>query len=141
MPPEAIRTSDHSPRVLIAVSDDGVRESLHTMLQEAGYDILEAASGLIAFTTLLASRHPLTVLLDSHLSGTNAAGQLLSLAAVDGPLARHQYVLLTTETVERSSDWLRRIRAARAVRVIEMPFDVEDVLRAVAQLAYHDIPA
>ncbi len=119
------------PPVVLAVSDDDLREVLRMLFEEAGYDVLEAPSGLTAFMLLLQSQVPLVVLLDRYLRGTSAAEQLLALAA-SGQLARHRFVFLTPDGAERLPYGFRQHVTAQAIPVLAMPFEFDDMLQTVA---------
>lgn len=116
--------------VMLAVSDNELRAVLRMLFEEAGYAVIEASSGPIAFTLLLRSRRPLVVVLDRYLRGTDAAEKLLALAAA-GPLARHRFLFLMTERLERQPQSIRQRIISQAIPVVAMPFEFEDMLHAV----------
>lgn len=120
------------PPVMLAVSDDDLRAVLRMLFEDAGYRVVEASSGLTAFTHLEQSQVPLVVLLDRYLRGARAAEQLLELA-VSGQLARHRFVFLTPDGQERLPQLLRRHITSQAIPVLAMPFEFDDMLRKIAR--------
>lgn len=119
------------PSVMLAVSDDELRRVLRMLFEEAGYDVVEASSGLTTFSLLLQSRVPLVVLLDRYLRGTDATEKLLTLAE-SGPLARHRFLLLTADNLQRLPRALRQQVTSLAMPVLTMPFEFDDMLHEVA---------
>lgn len=118
--------------VMLAVSDDGLREVLRMLLEEVGYGVLEAHSELTARTLLLRSEVPLVVILERYLRGTDAAEHLLRLAA-SGPLARHRFLLLTPDSLDRQPQGLRHQVLSQAIPVLTMPIEFDDMLCEVAR--------
>ncbi|HEX8032568.1 MAG TPA: hypothetical protein VF510_01910 [Ktedonobacterales bacterium] len=114
------------------MSDDDLRDVLRMLFEEVGYRVLEAHSALTALALLLRSREPLVVLLERYLRGTDAAERLLRLAA-SGPLARHRFLLLTSDGLERHPQGLRHQVLSQAIPVLTMPFEFDDVLHEVAR--------
>lgn len=119
--------------VMLAVSDDGLRYMLRLMLEDAGYEVLEAHSGPTAFTLLLRSHEPVVVLLERYLRGANAAERLLTLAA--DTMARHRFLLLAPDRLE-SQQGLQRLVRSQAIPVLTMPFEFDDILHEIAQAHY-----
>lgn len=118
--------------VLLAVSDNELRTVLRMLLEDAGYGVLEAHSGQTAYTLLLRSREPLVVLLERYLRGTNAVEHLLSQSEA-GPLARHRFLLLMPDILERQPQSLRHHITSQVIPVLEMPFEFDDMLHEIAQ--------
>ena len=119
------------PPILLAVSDDELRKVLRLLFEEAGYDVLEASSGMTTLTLLHDSEEPLVVLLDRYLRGSNTTEKLLALAA-SGPLARHRFLLLTSDNPQRLPHALRQQVISLAMPVLAMPFEFDDMLHEVA---------
>ncbi|MGZ3667261.1 MAG: hypothetical protein ACXVDA_22565 [Ktedonobacterales bacterium] len=131
-PRRSVECKPRTRTVLLAVSDNDLRDVLRMLFEEAGYRVLEAHSALTALTLLRRSREPLVVLLERYLRGTDAAEQLLKLAA-SGPLAQHRFLLLTSDSLERQPQGLRHQVLSQAIPVLTMPFEFDDMLREVAR--------
>lgn len=127
----SVECKQRTGTVMLAVSDDELRDVLRMLLEDAGYEVLEARSGLTALTLLQCNQEPLVVLLDRYLRGTKAAEKLMALAA--GPLARHRFLLLTTDRLERQPQGLRQQLLSRAIPVLAMPFEFDDMLHEIAR--------
>jgi DNA-binding NarL/FixJ family response regulator len=120
--------------VLLAIRDHHFRATLRFILEEeASYSVAEAHNGITTFAALLASPSPLVVLLDTHLEGHAAAEQLLRVAAAGGPAGRHRYVICTTGAAERLPPPLSERIMILGLPVLQMPFELEEVLRLVAR--------
>jgi CheY-like chemotaxis protein len=121
-------------RVLIADDDRDTREAMRFLLEDAGYEVVEAPDGTTALDMLRTSRHRLVVLLDWMMPGMGGA-EVLSAVAGDGALsARHAYVLVTASPAYVSTTVVE-LASALAVPVVPKPFDVEVLLEVVAAAA------
>jgi CheY-like chemotaxis protein len=115
------------PRVLIADDDAELRETVRWVLEDVGYEVLEAPHGRAALELLRADVEPLVVLLDvvmPYLSGMD----LLILAGGDERLARHAFVVWTAGRMPVPPDLLERI----GVPIVPKPCDLDTLLEAVA---------
>ncbi|MBF6590131.1 MAG: response regulator [Ktedonobacterales bacterium] len=118
------------PGVLVVDDDEGIRQTLRLVLEDAGYTITEAASGGAALDALRASADPLLVLLDYLMPGMDGGG-VLRLIAADAPLAaRHAYVLITASPQMLPPE-LVRLTKRLAITVLPKPFDMDVLLRTV----------
>lgn len=120
------------PPVLVVDDNRDIRETIRLTLEDEGYPVLEAPDGQNALDQLRASAGPLIVLLD-HLMPELDGLETLDTIAADPALAqRHAYIMLTadgrTEPVQLTSgggEW--------HVPVVAKPFDLDDLLAAVAR--------
>jgi len=118
--------------VLVVDDDSGIRETVRLTLEDEGYVVLEAPDGRTALGELRSSARPLIVLLD-HLMPELDGLETLDTIAADPLLAqRHAYIMLTadgrSEPVRLTSggdEW--------KIPIVAKPFDLEDLLAAVAQ--------
>lgn len=118
--------------VLIVDDDASIRDSLEFALHTAGYAIVEVGDGEDALDVLRATPYHAVVLLDllmPRMSGQTVLQQLER----DPQLARrHAWIVM-------SADYraLQRIpqkqRAHLELTLLEKPFDIDDMLAAVAQ--------
>ncbi len=120
--------------VLIVDDDADIRDLLTQLLNDAGYAVQEAADGLAAYDLLRASPERLIVLLDysmPHLDGH----QLLARLAAEPPLDHRHVYFLMTALHHRLPDALQRLLAHLCIPVLPKPFEVEEILQAVAGAA------
>jgi DNA-binding NtrC family response regulator len=119
--------------VLVAHSDEGVRDVIAAALRDVGeHRVLATSDGVIAIAALWLSERPLVALLDERLLPFSAM-DVLRVAANDassGLLARHHYILLST--------WPQGVAAVRQkllarldAPVLELPFDLTALLDIV----------
>jgi len=135
------------PTALVVEDDDGIRETLHELLELAGYTVREATDSETALDILRTSASGLVVLLDNMLpgvSGLEALAELDADSAVSAANAappsgnqpsqrlidRHTYVIITA-----SPQWITPAQFAQLSRlraqVITKPFDINALMAAV----------
>jgi CheY-like chemotaxis protein len=121
--------------VLVVDDESVIRTAVRTALEDASYVVHEAADGDFAMDLLLLSPHPMVVVLDlmmPRMSGT----QVLELLAVEPVWARRNTVVVLTAMGQwLTSKRLRPLQEQFAFLVIAKPFDVEELLVAVADAA------
>lgn len=121
-------------RVLIVDDDRDTREAMRFLLEDAGYEVVEAPEGNAALDMLRTSRDRLVVLLDWMMPGMGGA-EVLSAVANDGALSgQHAFVLVTASPAYVSTTVIE-LASALSVPVVSKPFDVEVLLEAVAAAA------
>jgi CheY-like chemotaxis protein len=120
--------------VLIAEDEADLRLTLRTLLEGEGYTVGEAADGQQALEMIHARAAPMVVLMDVLMPMLNGI-QVLQAVAADPALAgRDQYLLLTANDrplLTAASATL----AALGITIVTKPFDIDDLLREVAQAA------
>ena len=117
--------------VLIVDDAPDLRDLLRTVLEEEGYQVLEAADGKTALDLLRRSPQRLVVLLDYFLPEMDGKG-VLQIVSRDAVLStRHAYILLTART--RISLPVLELAETLSVPVVRKPFDLEALLVTVAQ--------
>lgn len=121
-------------RVLVVDDDEGIRDTLRIVLEDAGYEVLEAADGLAALDLLRASRQRLIVLLDMMMPRLDGAGVLGTVAGDHGLSHRNAYVMLTA-TSHTLSLAFANLLTNLSVPVVRKPFDVDKLLDTVSQAA------
>ena len=115
----------------LVIEDDAAnRETVRLLLEDAGFDVREAADGETGLALLYDAPEPSVVLLDRLLPALGSEG-MLGVVAADPRLLRHRY-LLVTASPERLTPIEREMLAELDVPVIGKPYEVEALLCAVA---------
>src|SRR5260221_5663693 len=70
------RAMGDAVHILVVDDDDAIRETLRFALEDAGYQVSEAAEGMAALRLLRATRDRMWVLLDLMMPGLDGAGEL-----------------------------------------------------------------
>lgn len=120
--------------VLIVDDDAQIRETLEYALHDAGYAIVEVADGEDALDVLRATPYRAVVLLDLLMPGMDGR-EVLDVLINDPVLAsRHAFVLMSAD-----HQALLRVPSALlaqlSITVLKKPFDMDELLDTVAQLA------
>ena len=120
--------------ILIVDDDDGIRETLRFMLEDAGYVVFEAENGIEALNVLRASQEPMVVLLDVKMPVLN--GEQVLEAVVKDPhgLHRHAYVVVTASPQAITPRMLALI-AQLAIPFVPKPFGMDQLLDAIERAA------
>lgn len=125
--------------VLIVDDDPEIRLTLHQILDEAGYSVLEASDGSIALDKIQSHTAPLVVLLDLLLPELDGAA-LLAIVARNHRLAmRHSFVLMTGKPLV-AFPVLKRLAADLGASIVSKPFDVPMLLDVIAHAAQRVAP-
>jgi CheY-like chemotaxis protein len=122
--------------VLVVDDDAAIRETLHLLLEDASYEVLEARNGQEALDCLRFTPHRLVTLLDLQMPVLDGLA-VLKMVAQDRQLAsRHAYVLITAYPDQLFSDSLSLLITSQlAVPFIPKPFDVDSMLTTVSTAA------
>lgn len=122
-------------RVLVVDDDDGIRETLRSLFEDAGYAVVEADGGEAALALLRSTPPPLVVLLDyvmAHLNG----GELLRIAAAEGLDTRHSVILMSASPRRIDADpFVHQYAIDRDIPIIAKPFDIDRLLATIAAAA------
>lgn len=122
----------HTPtgRVLIVDDDAALRRMVAMVLEDAGWDALEAKDGCEALVTLRSSPSRLVVLLDWRMPEMSGE-EVLDIVVASPELAmRHAYALITANAAAVTphlADLLCRLEAP----MIAKPFSIRDLLGVV----------
>ncbi len=143
------------PTALVVEDDEGIRETLHDLLEIGGYTVREAADGETALAILRASPTGLVVLLDNLLPGVSGMEALAELerdgadsSARAAPartapdtgareqrlIDRHSYVVITASPQRITPAQHAQLSRLRAP-VIAKPFDIVTLMAAVDDAA------
>lgn len=112
-------------RILVVDDDPDVRACVRMILEDEGYRVDEASDGFAALQAMRSERAGL-LLLDYRMPGMSAA-ELLDIAR--GEALLECPVVLITASEDAGQD-----RRVRADGVLEKPFQLDDLLRSVAEL-------
>ncbi len=113
--------------VLVVDDDREIRETLRCVLEDAGYEVIEAADGMQALAVMEAAREPLTVLLDLMMPRLDGAGVLQRLSERPDLAARHGCVLMSASRGTHKPA-VTRLRMALGIPLVQKPFDIDDLL-------------
>jgi DNA-binding NtrC family response regulator len=118
-----------TPRVLIVDDEALLRWSLAEMLSGAGYQVVEARDGREAQRAFADAEHPIdAMLLDLKLPDASGL-QLLQEAR-----RRCLTCPIVVMTAYGTTDTVEAALSSGALRVVSKPFDLDDMLRLLAQL-------
>ena len=120
--------------VLVAESDHAIRETLHALLEEDGYDVLEASDGVATLELLRSDARHLIVLLDHSLPKLNGMSLLRHIARNWRLRKRHTYILMTPNRLSTRLATLRFLSILQ-VPLLRKPFDIEQLEEVVARAA------
>jgi len=134
----------HQPNhcVLVIQHDDALRETLREVLEDTGYQVVEAHDSEGALAILRVNdKGSMVVVLDQFMPRLDGV-ELLREVAQDGRLAkRYSFILLSAARLSMRLA-LIRLLTKLSVQVVAKPFDVEDFLAVVAaanqRLSYHN---
>lgn len=122
--------------VLVVDDDQAIRETLRFVLEDSGYEVEEAADGAAALQRLRSSARPMVVLLDCMMPRMNG-DDVLAIVADDAQLRQfHAFVMVTASPRPRMLT-VGRAGVGILVPCVEKPFDIDDLLDAVAHAAQH----
>ena len=130
-PMNASRQDPHAP-LLIVDDDADTRDAFLLLFESEGYSIVGADSIADARTYLRRATAPHVVLLDFLLPPENA-DSLLAAVEQEAPLRRHRYLLISATPPTRFSAEAQQLIARVCTQVMLKPFDVADLLAAVAR--------
>lgn len=128
----------HPPTALVVDDDAAIRETLHQLLEDEGYQVEQASDGVAALDALRATPRRMVVLLDVMMPRLDGFGVLQAVTS-DAELAnRHRFVVMTASASAITDGLTRLMRQVNAPALIK-PFSIEQLLatlaEAVSQLA------
>jgi DNA-binding NtrC family response regulator len=121
------------------VDDDaGIRESLRTLLEEEGYEVIVARDGGEGLRSILASVEPLVVLLDLALpvtAGEDVLATTLEHRESDVARGRLSFVVITATWRSLVTPRLLAITSHHDIPIEEKPFEIERLLTSMERAA------
>jgi CheY-like chemotaxis protein len=130
MPPS--EQSRLSP-LLIVDDNEGTREVIRILFEDAGYTIIEANNGRDALVLLRESPEPLVVLLDVRMPELTGEEVLRTILRDRQLRRRHTFILLSGAPHLSRSLRLQRMLRALAIEVVSKPFNVAALEQAIAR--------
>jgi CheY-like chemotaxis protein len=119
-------------RVLVVDDDADIRDMLRLVLTDVGHEVAEAVDGEAALDFLRATLDRWIVLLDYLLRGGLDGREVLTAMAADAQLAaRHAYIAFPANPELDAP--VAALREALGVPLLPKPFDLDELLAAVAQ--------
>ncbi|MGZ3581450.1 MAG: response regulator [Ktedonobacterales bacterium] len=116
--------------VLVIDDDDGIRESLRIMLEDAGHTVTDAANPDQGLTLLRSASRPYVVLLDLVMPNSDPDA-LLREVRPDPSLARHCYVAVLATPPRGFSADVQQLLADVCLGVVLKPFELDVLMAAV----------
>lgn len=117
-------------RVCVVDDDEGIRETLRFLLEDAGYEVEEAPGGAAALRLLDDAALPRVMLLDRMMPRVDGVAVLRALA--DRPeVARRTAILFMTARSDPPDAEMARALAAFTIGTVAKPFDLDALLAAV----------
>ena len=123
-----------APRVLVVDDYDDTRETLRTVLEDAGFAVAEAANVPDTISYLDATTEPHVVLLDFLLGRDNATPVLAHIAETPG-LATRCAVISLPATPSRLTPEYKALAERLGVPLVAKPFDIDALVAVVAKQA------
>ena len=117
--------------VLLVDDDISIRETLRSLLEDAGYAVFEVQDGLQALDYLRKTPSPMIVLLDLMMPRLDGAGLLGAVAGDTRRLVRHRYILMTASHETLSLAFVHLL-SDLSVPVVHKPFDIDKLLEIIA---------
>lgn len=124
-------------RVCVIEDDAGIRETVRSVLEDAGYEVMEAADGKEGYGLLQTSSERLVVLLDNKMPHLRGCDVLELVAQTDGLAERHAYVYMTAAGADQLTDHCQCLVDTLADGIVAKPFDIDVLLAAVARAERH----
>lgn len=124
------------PEILVVDDDLAIRETLRLVLEDEGYDVIEAQDGQMALRILRQHLRPLVVLLDQVMPVLDGEG-VLRAAATDPAIAGQNAFILVTASATALGAHTTRGRAAdrQLAGIVAKPFDLDALLQTVATVS------
>ena len=117
------------------VDDDAaIRETLHQLLEDEGYQVEQAADGIAALDVLRATQRPMIVLLDVMMPRLDGLGVLQAVTEDESLAGKHRFVVMTASAAAITgalSQLMRRLNAPALIK----PFSIDHLLRLLAEAA------
>lgn len=117
------------PSILVVDDDDMVRDAIASALKRSGYTVLEAADGREA--AIRFKREPVDlVITDILMPERDGLETIQALSNGSGSVP----IIAMTGLSSRSSLYLEMARTFGAVRVLEKPFELTELIRVTKEL-------
>lgn len=131
---EARDQSRALPPVCVIEDDTAIRETLRLLLEDAGYQLIEATDGRSGLTILRESAERLIALIDYKLPALDGCDLLQLIADDDALRERHAFIFVTASPQRAKDDCGDTLEELNAP-IVPKPFHIDEVLDAVAEAA------
>jgi CheY-like chemotaxis protein len=118
-------------RVLVVDDDEDIRETLRVLLEDAGYEVLEAEDGKSALSALRKGNEGMVVLLDLQMPKVTGIEVIQEVAGQKRLASRHAFIVVTANTQTLPLSFVHLLTQLQ-VPLISKPFDIDPLLEAVA---------
>lgn len=118
-------------RVLVVDDDQDIRETLRILLEDAGYEVMEAADGKSALNILRKDTTGMIVLLDLQMPKLNGMEVMQTVAEQERLASRHAFIVVTANTKTLPLSFVQLLTKLQTPLIVK-PFDIEPLLSAVA---------
>lgn len=125
-------TLPKSSTVLVVEDDVDIRETVRMLLEDEGYQVLEAPNGVLGLQVLQQSARALVVLIDYMMPQMSGIEMLAAIAQHHQVARQHAYVLVSAN-YDRLPPGGSELLTALSVRTVKKPFDVNALLAVVAR--------
>ena len=123
-------STEKQRRIMFVDDDPGIRGALHVALSKAGYSVIQARNGEEALQ-LWRERAADLVITDLHMPERNGIELILDLVALG---VRAPIIAITDGGRTKQMELLADARLLGAVRTVQKPFRLEEVLATVDEL-------
>lgn len=120
------------PVVYVVDDDQGIRESLRFLFEDAGYAVEDAVDGDSALAALHADARPRIVLLDRLMPRMGGLETLRAIVAQPAILERVVIFFMTARNDPPKGE-LAELLQRHAITTISKPFDLDSLLAEVAE--------
>lgn len=124
----------HSPAALVVDDDAAIRETLHQLLEDEGYQVEQAADGIAALDVLRATQRPMIVLLDVMMPRLDGYGVLREVTRDESLASKHRFVVMTASANTLTEALTQLMRQLGAPALIK-PFGIDQLLATMAEAA------
>lgn len=115
------------------VDDDAaIRETLHQLLEDEGYQVEQASDGVAALDALRTSQRRMIVLLDVMMPRLDGLGVLQAVTSDEALANRHRFVVMTASSSAITDALTQLMRQVKAPALIK-PFSIEELLDLLAE--------
>lgn len=129
-------SDDDSRYVLLVDDDEGIRVSLRMLLEDEAYRVIEAPDGIVAWDVLRTFAEPAVVITNHNMPRLDGPG-LINLIQEESGVADRVALIYITAGNRVITPTLQQQLAHLSATTLRKPFDIEDMLRAVAAAAEH----
>jgi CheY-like chemotaxis protein len=119
-------------QVCVIEDDEAIRETMRLLLEDAGYSVIEASDGITGRDLLRESPNRMIAVVDHKLPRMDGCDLLEQVANDEDLRERHTYIFVTASPKRAAEDCEETLEEL-AVPVLAKPFDIDELLDAVAE--------